>query len=105
MLGFTKVFDYEAGKADWFAAGLPREGDMPPVLRAADVARGDDVTCAPSDTVGVAAEKVREAGRDQCIVVNDDLIILGRLRATALDSNPDASVEDVMELGPTTTRP
>jgi rhodanese-related sulfurtransferase len=31
-LGFTKVFDYEAGKADWFAAGLPREDDGTPPL-------------------------------------------------------------------------
>ncbi len=25
-LGGTRVYDYVAGKVDWFAAGLPREG-------------------------------------------------------------------------------
>lgn len=104
-LGFTNIYDYEAGKADWFAAGLPREGEAMPVLRAVDVARTDDVTCALTDTVGVAAGKAREAGQDQCIVVNAERIILGRLRAEGLDGEPSALVEDVMELGPTTTRP
>lgn len=104
-LGFTNVFDYEAGKADWFAAGLPREGDGTSVLRAADVARTGDVSCAPGDTVGAAAEKAHEADRDQCIVVNGDRIILGRLREAVLKGDPDELVEDVMELGPTTTRP
>ncbi|MDA1256946.1 MAG: hypothetical protein O3C10_03770 [Chloroflexi bacterium] len=104
-LGFTNVYDYEAGKADWFAAGLPREGEAMPVLRAADVARTDDVTCTLADTVAIAAEKAREVGQNQCIVVNDERIILGRLRSAALGGDPDALAEDVMELGPTTTRP
>ncbi len=104
-LGFTKVFDYEAGKADWFAASLPREDDGTPPLQAADVARPEGVTCASTDTVGASAEQASEAGQDQCIVVNGDQIILGRLCSAALKGDPDATVEDVMELGPTTTRP
>ena len=104
-LGFTKVFDCEAGKADWFAAGLPREYDLPPVLLVADVARKDDVICAPTDTLGAAAEKARDPGQDQCIVVNGDQIVLGRLRSKALNGDPDTTVEGVMELGPTITRP
>ena len=27
-LGFTAVYDYVAGKADWFARGLPRAGRL-----------------------------------------------------------------------------
>ncbi len=27
-LGFTRVYDYVAGKVDWFAAGFPREGRL-----------------------------------------------------------------------------
>ena len=26
-LGFSEVYDYVAGKADWLARGLPREGE------------------------------------------------------------------------------
>lgn len=104
-LGFTNVYDYEAGKADWFATGLPREGEARPIVRAADLARADDVTCALEDTVDKAAERARIAGQDQCIVVNEQRIIMGRLRAAVLAGDPDPAVEDVMELGPTTTRP
>ena len=64
-LGFTNVYDYEAGKADWFAAGLPREGEAMPVPRAADVARNDDLTCALEDTVAEAADRARAAGQDR----------------------------------------
>ncbi len=29
QLGYTNVFDYEAGKQDWIEAGLPTETDAP----------------------------------------------------------------------------
>jgi rhodanese-related sulfurtransferase len=28
LLGFTQVYDYVAGKADWLAHGLPTEGEQ-----------------------------------------------------------------------------
>ncbi len=37
-LGFTKVFDYVAGKADWSASGLPMEGKLANYCRAGSVA-------------------------------------------------------------------
>jgi hypothetical protein len=40
-----------------------------------------------------------------CIVVNERGIVLGRLRAKAWEADADASVENVMELGPPTERP
>ena len=43
-LGFTKVHDYVAGKADWGAAGFPLEGTHGP--RAGELARRDAPTCA-----------------------------------------------------------
>jgi predicted transcriptional regulator len=50
-------------------------------------------------------EAVRAAGHEICIVVNERGIVLGRLRRKAWESDPDARVEDVMELSTPTTRP
>jgi CBS domain-containing protein len=40
-----------------------------------------------------------------CIVVNERGIVLGRLRRKEWEGDPEAAVEDAMELGPPTTRP
>jgi CBS domain-containing protein len=50
-------------------------------------------------------QKVLEAGREVCIVVNDEGIVEGRLRSRALEETPDATAEQSMEIGPTTIRP
>ena len=104
-LGFTKVYDYEAGKADWLAAALPSEGRAAGELDAAAMVRADDIACHLGDRLGDAAKRVRAAGKDVFIVVNNRHIVLGRIRGRALDGNPDALVEDVMRPGPSTIRP
>ncbi|MCH8826246.1 MAG: CBS domain-containing protein [Chloroflexi bacterium] len=103
-MGFSRVYDYEAGKADWFAAGLPREGRLAGMPRVGDIVRGDEVTCELNDKLGEAADKARDAGKDQCIVVIDGNVVLGRVRGRALDGDSNQSVEDAMESGPTTFR-
>ncbi len=104
MLGFDKVYDYVAGKEDWFAAGLPRQGRLAVAPRAGDVARRDDITCALTDRIGDVVARVRAAGKDACVVVTDGGVVLGRVRGEALEATPDSRVEQVMESGPTTTR-
>jgi Mg/Co/Ni transporter MgtE len=42
---------------------------------------------------------------DQCVVVNDERVVLGRIRRDELDEDPAALAEDVMQDGPTTFRP
>src|SRR5213078_3389130 len=42
-IGFTKVYDYVAGKADWGSFGLPLEGTKG--ARAGEYARADVPTC------------------------------------------------------------
>jgi hypothetical protein len=44
-LGFTQVFDYAAGKADWTSTGLPTEGTLADQPRAGDIAQRDVPTC------------------------------------------------------------
>ena len=104
-LGFTKVFDYVAGKADWLASGLPVEGKLADYPRAGTVARTDVPTCRLTDRLGDVRDRTQDADQNVCVVVNDDRIVLGRLRGDALRGDPGATVESVMESGPTTTRP
>ena len=103
-LGFTQVYDYVGGKADWFAAGLPRDGRLTSTPRTGDVARRDDVTCRPTDRISDVINKVHQAGKETCIVTTDGGVVLGRVRTDRLDAAAQGPVEEVMELGPTTTR-
>ncbi len=104
-LGFTQVFDYVAGKADWSASGLPIEGKLANYCRAGSVARADVPTCRLTDRVADALEQVQASGHCVCVVTNDEGVILGRLGERALLTDPEGLVEQVMESGPTTTRP
>ncbi len=104
-LGFTRVYDYEAGKSDWLAASLPSEGESTGRPSAGDVVRGDDIACHLGERLGDVARRVRAAGKDVCTVVNDRHILLGRIRGRSLDGEPDALIEDVMRPGPATMRP
>ncbi len=104
-LGFTKVYDYVAGKVDWLAGGLPVEGKLAGVLRAGAAVRKDVPTCSLTERVGDALARVRSSDHNLCVVTNDAGVVLGRLSHRALRSDPQAVVEAVMESGPTTTRP
>jgi predicted transcriptional regulator len=104
-LGFTQVYDFVPGKMAWLAMGWPREGSASKVPNAGEVARRGTPTCALDDKVGDVREMVLAVGRHVCIVVNDAGIVEGRLRGRALEETPEATAEEVMELGPTTIRP
>ena len=98
------MHDYVASKSDWFACGMPREGDAADVLWAGDLV--DDVpTCASEDQVGEVRERVLRSGHDFCVVVNEEDVILGLLRGDALAKDENARADEVMELGPKTTPP
>ena len=103
-LGFTKVYDYVNGKADWLAAGLLSEGPSTGVPTAGDAVRGGDIVCHLGDRLGDSVERIRIAGKNACIVVDDRHVVLGRVRGRALSGDPDAAIEDVMQSGPSTIR-
>ncbi len=103
-LGFTQVFDYAAGKADWTSSGLPTEGTAAGQPRAGDIALRDIPTCGLANRLGDAQERTQDADQNVCIVVDDHGVVLGRLRGDALGEDPGATVESVMEDGPTTIR-
>jgi CBS domain-containing protein len=93
-LGF-EVYDYAAGKVDWLAAGLPTVHTHPLSGRAFDQADRDPPTCTPDTPVG-------DLDTPSALVVNDQRVVLGRVRADR--HPPTARAEDVMEPGPTTVR-
>jgi len=92
------------GKLDWLAAGLPTEGTNAERPRAADVARADVPTCRLDERVERVRERVRAAGWDACVVVNDERVVLGLLRQEELE-RPEGRIEQVMRPGPSTFRP
>jgi Mg/Co/Ni transporter MgtE len=104
-IGFTEVHDYVAGKADWGSAGLPLEGTRGSETRVGAHLRRDVPTCRLDEPLGGVRTRVRAAGSDTCLVVNDENVVLGRLGRAALAGEDDVSVEQAMSAGPSTVRP
>jgi CBS domain-containing protein len=103
-LGFTRVYRYSPGKDGWLTMGLPTEGPDAATPRAGDVADRDAPICALHDRLGDVRNRLRAAGGTSCIIVNDQRVVLGRVRGEALDGDAEQTVEAVMEAGPTTVR-
>lgn len=105
-LGFTKVHDYAAGKVDWLAHALPVEGSHAGRPTAGSLARDDAATCSLTDTVGEVLRRIDASPYGFALVLSTGRVLLGRARRSALQSaDPDASVESIMEPGPSTIRP
>jgi Mg/Co/Ni transporter MgtE len=104
-LGFTQVYDYVAGKADWGSFGLPLEGRRPSGTRVGAHTRTEVPACGPQDRMPEVRERVRAAGWNTCFVTNEHGVVLGRLGRAALGGDDDVSVEEAMTLGPSTVRP
>jgi hypothetical protein len=100
--GYGPLYDYAAGKADWLAAGLPTVtgGERP--RRAADVMERGVATCRPDQVVADIVTTGALGG--VCVVVNEQRVVLGRLRADRVDPADDRTAEEVMEPGPATIR-
>jgi len=104
-LGFGQVYRYQPGKADWFAAGLPREGREAHTPRVADIALRDVPKCYINERVAVLRERIREGRWELCVVVDDQRVVLGVVTLENADVDPDTPVEQVMDPGPITFRP
>ena len=104
-LGFEHVHDYVLGKADWRGAGLPLDGTRLELQVIADAMRPDIPTCDPNETIGEVGKRVKEAGWEDCVVIDCDGLVVGRLRSTSWDLDPNLAANAVMQAGPTTVRP
>jgi CBS-domain-containing membrane protein len=103
-LGFTEVYDYVAGKADWLARALPTEGAVHPP-RAADHLRRDAATADLGERVADVLPRVEASPYGFALVTGRGGVLLGRLRRAALQGDQAATAEQVMEPGPSTVRP
>jgi rhodanese-related sulfurtransferase len=103
-LGFEHVYDYMPSKVDWMARGLALEGRKAREPRAIDFARPDVVTCALTDLAQDVARKIAASPYGFALVVSDTNALLGRLRRSVLDRDPQAHAEELMEPGPSTVR-
>lgn len=90
---------------DWFANGLPRQGEAASEPRAADEAGRDVPTCGLRDRIADVARRVADAGWDACVVVNERRVVLGLLDAAALADDQGRTAEDAMRPAPRTWRP
>jgi Mg/Co/Ni transporter MgtE len=63
------------------------------------------VTCRLTDPVGGIARSIADSPYGFALVVSTSGVLLGRVRASALNVEPDTHVEQVMESGPSTVRP
>jgi predicted transcriptional regulator len=103
-LGFTQVFRYTPGKADWAANGLPMEGKETAVPHVSDLAKPAVPVCSMEERIGDVRKRVQDMGWDTCVVVNEQRVVLGLLRKDALNAKSDKTVEQVMEYAPKTYR-
>src|SRR5712691_10728148 len=104
-IGFPRVYDYVAGKADWGSAGLPLEGTSGSATRVGGYVRADVPTCRLADDLDEVRDRVREEGWGTCFVVDDERVVLGRLGGAAIRGGEPGTVEDAMTPGPSTIRP
>ncbi|MEN3281002.1 MAG: hypothetical protein V7607_2142 [Solirubrobacteraceae bacterium] len=104
-LGFTEIYDYVTGKADWLARALPTEGAEPRPPRVADLLRDDVATANLHERIADVLPRVDESPYGFALVTGRGGVLLGRLRRTALEGDPAATAEEVMEPGPSTIRP
>jgi CBS domain-containing protein len=103
-LGFSGVYDYSAGKADWGSFGLPLEGAEDSSTRVGSITRVDAPTCRPDEFVASVAGRLTDEWQI-CVVTNAESVVLGLLGREALHSGGTVRAEEAMALGPRTIRP
>ena len=99
------MFDYVPGKEGWYEDNGPREGQATDEIWIGDVADSTVPTCHLKERVGELRDRVRADGRDTCVAIDPQGIVLGLLRNRALEASPQATAEEVMAPGPKTFRP
>ncbi len=103
--GFADVYDFVYGKAHWLASGRTTVRSSP-VERVLDQLSTEVATADPAETVETALHRLDAFGHDIVIVLGQDRVVLGSVRASVLtEAAADSSVEEVMTIGPTTIRP
>jgi rhodanese-related sulfurtransferase/CBS domain-containing protein len=105
QLGFGRVYDYVPGKADWLAAGLPREGRSAATPLAGDLADRNAPVCTVEQPVEDAVDMLDETGRATAAVVDHEDIVVGLLsHEEAAAADGIGSVGELLHPAPATVR-
>jgi predicted transcriptional regulator len=104
-LVFKRVYHFVGGKGEWIERGLPTEGIGPFLLLAGQVVRPATATFHPDTLAGTVRREGSPGSDFICAVVNDQNIVVGRVRWKDLPEDDNARVETFMALGPATVRP
>jgi predicted transcriptional regulator len=101
--GFSPVYDYAAGKADWMAADLPFEG----TARLAGMFTRRGVATVAEDTPAAEALRLREAqGFGPVLVLNQAGVVMGTAyRDSPTSAAGHAEAGSLMRFGVSTVRP
>jgi CBS domain-containing protein len=81
------------------------EGAQAAVPRVGQFAREDVPQCGLSERIGDVRDRVRDAGWEVCVVVNEEKIVLGLVRERELAADANLTADQVMRSGPATYRP
>ncbi|MGN6689103.1 MAG: CBS domain-containing protein [Actinomycetales bacterium] len=101
--GFTPVYDYTDGKADWLAADLPFDGDA---VLVGPLTRRHVPTVPAGGTVAAARAEAEAVGFGPVIVLSPAGIVLGTVRAEQLEqTDADTPVAGLLRFGISTVRP
>jgi predicted transcriptional regulator len=104
-LGFREVYDYTAGKSDWFDYGYPVEGTMDSTKRIGSLVRNDICRAHLKDRLADVCRECAEAESDMCAVTAEEGCLLGVIRGSKLNQDPELTAEQAMRPGPSTFRP
>src|SRR5262249_30759252 len=101
--GFSPVYDYAAGKADWLAADLPVDGTA---RLAGMFTRRGVATVGVGTPVAEALRLLEAQGFGPVLVLNEAGVVMGAAYRDRLTSAAvEAAVESVMRFGVSTVRP
>jgi rhodanese-related sulfurtransferase len=104
QLGFD-AYDYTLSKVDWMAHGLPMEGAAANQPTAGSLVRDDVATCTLETPTGEIKEQIESSPYGYALVLAER-IVLGRVRRSHVyDAPAGASAAQLMQPGPSTTRP
>lgn len=103
--GFERVYDFVGGKLEWRVRRLSTEGTGPFHLVAGQVVRPATATCNPNTSTGQVRSELTPGADSICAVINDEGIVLGRVRWKDLPEEEGALIHEFMQLGPATVRP
>ena len=87
------------------AAGLPTEGKNARAPRAGDLARKEVATCSLDERLDDVRVRLDASGSEVAVVVNQENVVLGMLRAKELRKPSELTVAEAMQPGPSTFRP